>query len=132
MDDNKSVASSVISDFKLPHRQRLLAAERLRDSQSKNNLIEDSTTPSLDDYYIADGSETNSRTDTNSDTARLIISQGSTAHSEVAPRVVNGNGGGSGLNGDRLSASAEEEVEDESAALLTDTVNGAASKVTSI
>ena len=133
VDDNKSVASSVVSDFKVT--QRLIAIERRKDSESKHNLVKEDMTSSLSDYYIADGSDSNSRTDANSETARLI-SPSSATNSVVGVRVVNGDGGGGGgdeqegVNG--LSAD-DNENEDESAALLTESAAlGHADRVTTI
>ena len=134
VDDNKSVASSVVSDFKVT--QRLIAIERRKDSESKHNLVKEDMTSSLSDYYIADGSDSNSRTDAHSETARLI-SPSSATNSVVGVRVVNGNGGGGGggdgqegVNG--LSAD-DNENEDESAALLTESAaSGHADRVTTI
>ena len=48
VDDNKSVASSVVSDFKVT--QRLIAIERRKDSESKHNLVKEDMTSSLSDY----------------------------------------------------------------------------------
>ena len=133
VDDNKSVASSVVSDFKVT--QRLIAIERRKDSESKHNLVKEDMTSSLSDYYIADGSDSNSRTDAHSETARLI-SPSSATNSVVGVRVVNGNGGGGGGDGQEgvngLSAD-DNENEDESAALLTESAaSGHADRVTTI
>ena len=46
VDDNKSVASSVVSDFKVT--QRLIAIERRKDSESKHNLVKEDMTSSFD------------------------------------------------------------------------------------
>ena len=92
-------------------------------------------TSSLSDYYIADCSDNNSRADSHSETARLI-SPSSAANSDVGVRVVNGGGAGDGakvVNGGNESISADNnEDEDESAALLTDSTSGQTDRITTI